>query len=224
MVGGVRQPSRGPKSGAASTAISTLPPRVLAHIMAKGLASSAISQVRVLDQDRPARAPVAPGSGWRRRGVGWWWLVWPGLRGPCGTVQRQVSGGSTLSGRSGRCRPCCGQSEAVAFDNQPTLGYCVSTGCLECRHLPVADVRCLDKMVQCQLVADTAISVVHNYVEELSSFWLCRAHSRLYLGEWTSSIFPNGGHFLPRSPLLSLSAVQSAQSVRPLHHKPRPTI
>ena len=35
MVGGVRQPSRGPKSGAASTAISTLPPRVLVQVMAK---------------------------------------------------------------------------------------------------------------------------------------------------------------------------------------------
>jgi hypothetical protein len=87
--------------------------------------------------------------------------------------QRPMSGCSTCPDVSGRSRACGGQPHAVALDNQPTLCDCISTGRLENRHLPVTDVRRLYKIVQCQFVANTATFVIHDHIQQFSSYWLC---------------------------------------------------
>src|SRR4051812_22094249 len=70
----------------------------------------------------------------------------------------RASGSSApwIDGRPSRSRPCGGQHQCVAFDDQPTLGSCVSASYFEIRHLPIADFGCLGKIVQVHLIADTA--------------------------------------------------------------------
>src|ERR1700722_11326155 len=132
--------------------------------------------------------------------------IWPGLRGRYAPEASEPVLAALRA--SFRCRPYCGRSEAVAFDNQPTLGLCVSTGCLKYRHLPVADVRCPDKVVKCQLAANTAISVVPNYVEQSSNFWFCGCKFPVVSWE-RRSIIRNSGHDSPRGARSPLSAIQS---------------
>jgi hypothetical protein len=115
--------------------------------------------------------------------------VWRELRGPCDMPQRPVSGCSTFPEVSGRSRACCSQSHGFALDNQPTLGNRIITGSLESRHLPVADVCCLNKIVQCQFIANTATFVIHDHIQQLSSYWLCRVCFRACFASPLLNIF-----------------------------------
>jgi hypothetical protein len=78
-------------------------------------------------------------------------------------LQRLVSACEALpAGQSSRGRPCGGQNQRVAVDDQPTLGSCVSTGDLKIGHLPIADLGSLGQIIQNHLVADTATLSIYD--------------------------------------------------------------
>jgi hypothetical protein len=67
---------------------------------------------------------------------------------------------------SSRSRPSGGQHQCVAFDDQPTLGRCVSAGYFEIRHLPIAHLRCLGKIVQRHFVADPTTHGIYHDIDQ----------------------------------------------------------
>ena len=86
-----------------------------------------------------------------------------------------MSGGSTLSELQAAADPAVVSRRLLPSRTpQPWATVQLSRAASKADILPVADLSCLDKVVQCQLVADTAISVVDDYVKQLSSFWLRR--------------------------------------------------
>jgi hypothetical protein len=69
--------------------------------------------------------------------------------------------------RSSRGRSCSGQYQCVTFDDQPPLGGCVCTGQLEVRHLPIANLGCLSKIIQHQRIADATALGIYDNIQQL---------------------------------------------------------
>jgi hypothetical protein len=93
--------------------------------------------------------------------------AWPSVRRL--RARRIVTDPQSQRRRSGRSRSCGGQHQRVAFDDQPTLGGRVSTGHLEIRHLPIADLGFLGKIIQDNPIADTTTLAIHDDMQQPSA-------------------------------------------------------